>query len=111
MKVMNFWKRTWARGAQPIGAPGCPELALKVASTCSAVSKEIFCISKLGNTYRQQPDGVDGLPIKVGIRHFDKVSRVKPLDNKDQKISTTVRRQDGGGVSSEENTLWCRWIF
>ena len=31
---MNLLNRTWATGAMPIGAPGCPELALKVASTC-----------------------------------------------------------------------------
>ena len=33
LKVMNLLKRTWATGAMPIGAPGWPELALKVAST------------------------------------------------------------------------------
>jgi hypothetical protein len=27
-------KTTWATGAMPIGAPGWPELAWKVASTC-----------------------------------------------------------------------------
>ena len=30
---MNLLKRTWAAGARPIGAPGCPEFAAKVAST------------------------------------------------------------------------------
>ncbi len=30
---MNLLNRTWAAGARPIGAPGWPELALKVAST------------------------------------------------------------------------------
>lgn len=33
LKFMNLLKRTWATGAIPIGAPGCPELALRVAST------------------------------------------------------------------------------
>lgn len=78
---------------------------MKVASTCSAVSKEVFHILKLGGPYRQQPDGVDGLPIKVGVRHFDEYSRVKPSDKKDQELSTKGGRQDGGGVNSEENTL------
>lgn len=31
---MNLLNRTCAAGARPIGAPGCPELALKVASVC-----------------------------------------------------------------------------
>jgi hypothetical protein len=35
---MNLLKRTWAAGARPIGAPGWPELALEVASTCIGVS-------------------------------------------------------------------------
>jgi len=30
---MNLLKRTWARGANPIGAPGCPELAFPGIST------------------------------------------------------------------------------
>lgn len=34
LKVINLLNRTWAAGARPIGAPGWPELALKVASTC-----------------------------------------------------------------------------
>lgn len=34
LKVMNLLNITWATGAMPIGAPGCPELALKVASIC-----------------------------------------------------------------------------
>ena len=34
LKVMNLLNRTWAAGAKPMGAPGWPELALKVASTC-----------------------------------------------------------------------------
>jgi hypothetical protein len=33
LKFMNLLKRTWETGAMPIGAPGWPELALKVAST------------------------------------------------------------------------------
>lgn len=33
LNVMNLLKRTWATGAIPIGAPGWPEFALKVAST------------------------------------------------------------------------------
>jgi hypothetical protein len=33
LKVMNLLNRTWATGAMPIGAPGWPEFALKVAST------------------------------------------------------------------------------
>jgi hypothetical protein len=33
LNVMNLLKRTWAAGARPMGAPGCPELAAKVAST------------------------------------------------------------------------------
>lgn len=33
LKFMNLLKRTWATGAIPMGAPGCPELALRVAST------------------------------------------------------------------------------
>jgi hypothetical protein len=33
LNVMHLLKRTWATGAIPIGAPGCPELALNVAST------------------------------------------------------------------------------
>jgi hypothetical protein len=33
LNVMNLLKRTWAAGARPMGAPGWPELAAKVAST------------------------------------------------------------------------------
>ena len=35
LNLMNWLKRMWAIGAMPIGAPGWPELALNVASTCS----------------------------------------------------------------------------
>ena len=34
MKFMNLLNITWATGAMPMGAPGWPLLALKVASTC-----------------------------------------------------------------------------
>jgi hypothetical protein len=34
LNVMNLLNKTWAAGAKPMGAPGCPELAAKVASTC-----------------------------------------------------------------------------
>jgi hypothetical protein len=37
LKVMNLLNTTWATGAMPIGAPGWPELAWNVASTCKAV--------------------------------------------------------------------------
>lgn len=33
LKFRNLLKRTWATGAIPMGAPGCPELAFLVAST------------------------------------------------------------------------------
>ena len=33
LKLMNLLNKTCATGAMPIGAPGCPEFALKVAST------------------------------------------------------------------------------
>ena len=33
LKFTNLLKRMWATGAIPMGAPGCPELALLVAST------------------------------------------------------------------------------
>lgn len=35
---MNLLNRTWATGAIPMGAPGWPELALKVASTWAVKS-------------------------------------------------------------------------
>lgn len=37
LKVMNLLNTTWATGAMPMGAPGWPELAWNVASTCKAV--------------------------------------------------------------------------
>ena len=33
LKDMILFHRTWATGAMPMGAPGCPEFAAKVAST------------------------------------------------------------------------------
>lgn len=33
LNVMNLLNRTWDTGAMPMGAPGCPEFALNVAST------------------------------------------------------------------------------
>jgi len=40
LKVMNLLNITWATGAMPIGAPGCPELALKVASIYRTVKSQ-----------------------------------------------------------------------
>ena len=43
LKVMNLLKRICATGARPMGAPGCPEFALKVASTWN---QDIFVINE-----------------------------------------------------------------
>jgi hypothetical protein len=41
LKVMNLLNRTWATGAIPMGAPGWPEFALKVASTyCESIGSQ-----------------------------------------------------------------------
>lgn len=72
---MNLLNRTCAIGAQPIGAPGCPELALNVASTCSMVRDDCLSSFEIRGTNRQHSNGVNGLPIKVVVRHLDVVDR------------------------------------
>ena len=42
LKVMNLLKTTWAKGAMPMGAPGWPELAWNVASTCRAANSQLL---------------------------------------------------------------------
>lgn len=72
LKVMNLFHRTCATGAMPMGAPGWPELAWNVASTCllSTISTALRC-QKLSpfsivtrgrcgtETHGQQSDGAD----------------------------------------------------
>lgn len=70
----------------PIGAPGWPELALRVASTCNSQLQISICslalLSKVPRksfgsigigvgqkTYREQSDGVDGAPVIVTVSH------------------------------------------
>lgn len=71
LKVINLLNRTCANGAQPIGAPGCPEFALNVASTYVTVRDGYSKIFVHSGTYRQDPDGVDGLPVDIGVTHLE----------------------------------------
>lgn len=79
LKVMNLLKRTWATGAKPMGAPGWPELALKVASTWCWRQLAVL-LSRLellpprrrqrrGQTHGKDTDGVDGQLIHVWVAH------------------------------------------
>ncbi len=54
--LMNLLKRTWAAGARPMGAPGWPELAWKVASTYVVVNR--FVSSSIYTCYA----------VKIGLR-------------------------------------------
>jgi hypothetical protein len=101
---MNLLKRTWATGAMPIGAPGWPELAWKVASTWRRIRinnwsfreretrsgqaqtarwGKIIIAGQLlriaGHremTYREGPDGVDGELINLSVRHDGQKQKV-----------------------------------
>lgn len=99
---MNLFQRIWATGAIPIGAPGWPELALNVASTChethvsdcvlledsrcairripsssDSCEKETAC----GPTHSECADGVDGELVdlaKVSFAHCGGDQLVSP---------------------------------
>lgn len=61
----------------------------------------------------KQSDGVDGLPVGVGVRHLDGVD-IDDLRMKMVVISllrTDSRNREVGGVSGKENTSECNRNF
>lgn len=82
---MNLLNRTWAAGAKPIGAPGWPAFAVKVASTwrvyISSVRTREFGVEPVEtsrkivkqevghSTHSQKSYGVDGSPVNLSVTH------------------------------------------
>ena len=67
LKVMNLFQRTWATGAMPMGAPGWPELALNVASTCERGNDQ----SMLLVATRFPRSNVPLFAVRLELRCFD----------------------------------------
>lgn len=123
LNFMNLLKRTCETGAMPMGAPGWPELAFAVASTCERARGQHWRLSQrvagLGGaasaggrvlrsyggaairaaTYGQRPDGVDGKLINLSVRHDGQI------DSEEGGGKGGWRGMNGCGRSDEEKHL------